>query len=98
MVARRAGRGAAELGRIDEAEARLDAWESSARRLSRAWSLAEAARCRGLIASARGDADGAIALLEHAVEVADGFGRGRAARARGRPAAGSAEAACPRGD
>ena len=72
-----------ELGRIDEAEARLDAWESSARRLSRAWSLAEAARCRGLIASARGDADGAIVLLEHAVEVADGFGRGRALLALG---------------
>ncbi|MGH3071555.1 MAG: ATP-binding protein [Gaiellaceae bacterium] len=72
-----------ELGRADDAEARIEAWEESARRLDRAWPLAEAARCRGLIAAARGDVDRAIALLEEAAELSSGFGRGRALLALG---------------
>ena len=92
-----------ELGLVDDAEARIDAWEAAARRLDRAWPLAEAVRCRGLVAAARGDVDEAIALLEQAVEVSSGFGRGRALLALGvarrrarqkRPAREAIEAAC----
>jgi DNA-binding CsgD family transcriptional regulator len=92
-----------ELGLVDDAEARIDAWEEAARRLDRAWPLAEAVRCRGLVAAARGDVDEAIALLEQAVEVSSGFGRGRALLALGvarrrarqkRPAREAIEAAC----
>ena len=92
-----------ELGLIEDAEARIDAWEEAARRLDRAWPLAEAVRCRGLVAAARGDVDQAIALLEQAVEVSSDFGRGRALLALGvvrrrarqkRPAREAIEAAC----
>ena len=92
-----------ELGLVDDAEARIDAWEEAARRLDRAWPLAEAVRCRGLVAAARGDVDEAIALLEQAVEDSNGFGRGRALLALGvarrrarqkRPAREAIEAAC----
>jgi DNA-binding CsgD family transcriptional regulator len=72
-----------ELGLVDDAEARIDAWEEAARRLDRAWPLAEAVRCRGLVAAAGGDVDEAIALLEQAVAVSTGFGRGRALLALG---------------
>ena len=93
-----------ELGLVDDAEARIDAWEEAARRLDRAWPLAEAARCRGLVAAARGDVDEAIALLEQAVEVTRRL-RSSAARSsrsasraggRGRsaPAREAIEAAC----
>ena len=75
------------LGRIDDAVERLDAWESAGHRLSRRWVVAEATRCRGLVASARGDLDGALALLADAVEqheaAGDPFGRGRALLALG---------------
>ncbi len=92
-----------ELGLVDDAEARIAVWEEAARRLDRAWPLAEAVRCRGLVAAARGDVDEAIALLEQAVEVSSGFGRGRALLALGvarrrarqkRPAREAIEAAC----
>ena len=83
-----------ELGRVDDAVARLDAWEAAARRLDRGWVLAHATRCRGLVASARGDVEQALALLTEAVErheaAGDPFGRARAllalgvARRRGR--------------
>jgi DNA-binding CsgD family transcriptional regulator len=76
-----------ELGLVDEAVVRLDAWEAAARRLDRAWALAHATRCRGLVAAARGDVATAVSLLADAVEqhdaVGDPFGRARALLALG---------------
>jgi DNA-binding CsgD family transcriptional regulator len=76
-----------ELGLVDEAVDRLDAWEAAARRLDRAWALAHATRCRGLVAAARGDVAAAVSLLVQAVEdhetVGDPFGRARALLALG---------------
>jgi DNA-binding CsgD family transcriptional regulator len=76
-----------ELGRIDEAARVVDVWESDAARLDRAWVLAQVARCRGLLASARGDVDGASMLLEQATvlheAVGDPFGQARALLALG---------------
>ena len=52
-----------ELGLVDEAVVRLDAWEAAARRLDRDWALAHATRCRGLVAAARGDVGRRCACL-----------------------------------
>jgi DNA-binding CsgD family transcriptional regulator len=75
------------LGRIDDAAERLDAWKAAGRRLDRPWVVAQAVRCSGLVASARGDLDGAARLLEEAIAaheaVRDPFGRGRALLALG---------------
>jgi DNA-binding CsgD family transcriptional regulator len=74
-------------GRVDDAVALLDAWERDARRVGRAWVLADAARSRGLVAAARGDIEEATRLLAQAVEdheaVDDHFGRARALLALG---------------
>jgi DNA-binding CsgD family transcriptional regulator len=74
-------------GRIDDAVRLLDAWESDARRVGRAWVLADAVRSHGLVAASRGDVEEAISLLAHAVEdheaVDDPFGRARALLALG---------------
>ena len=71
-----------ELDRREEAVRILEAWEADAVLLQREWALAHAARCRGLVAAAAGDVDGAIVLLEEAVgrheNAADPFGRARA--------------------
>jgi DNA-binding CsgD family transcriptional regulator len=76
-----------ELGRIDEAQAVLDAWERDAVRLGRDRVLAQVTRCRGLVAAARGEVGEAIVLLEQAVAeheaVGDGYGRARALLALG---------------
>jgi tetratricopeptide (TPR) repeat protein len=76
-----------ELGLVDEAVVRLDAWEAAARRLDRVWVLAHTTRCRGLVAAARGDVTAAVGLLTEAVEqheaVGDPFGRARALLALG---------------
>ena len=76
-----------ELGLVDEAAVRLDAWEAASRRLERDWALAHVTRCRGLVAAASGDVDAAIAQLTDAVEqheaVGDPFGRARALLALG---------------
>jgi DNA-binding CsgD family transcriptional regulator len=76
-----------ELGRTGDAVRVLDAWESDAARLGRDWVLAQATRCRGLVASAEADIDGASSLLQQAVarheEVGDPFGRARALLALG---------------
>jgi DNA-binding CsgD family transcriptional regulator len=63
-----------EVGLLEEAVDRLDAWEADARRLGRDWSLAHATRCRGLVAVARGDIEGATSLLEGAVSRLDALG------------------------
>ena len=55
------------LGRLDEAEALLDVVELQAAQLDRASAMAAAGRCRGLLAAARGDIDGALASLEKAL-------------------------------
>jgi DNA-binding CsgD family transcriptional regulator len=76
-----------QLGRIDDA-ARLTAdWESAAQGLGRERVLAQAVRCRGLIAAARGELVTALDLLQEAADrhemVGDPFGRGRALLALG---------------
>jgi len=76
-----------ELGRIDDAVVRLEAWETDARRLGRSWVIALATRCRGLVAAARGDLEDAASVLEDALvqheAVGDPFGRGRTLLALG---------------
>ena len=76
-----------ELGRVEDAVARLDDWEAAARRLDREWVLAHATRCRGLVAAAVGDVEQAVALLEEAVDrheaAGDPFSRARALLALG---------------
>jgi DNA-binding CsgD family transcriptional regulator len=75
------------LGRIDEAAQVLDAWQADAERLGRDWVLAQARRCRGLLAAARGQVDTAIVSLERSVAeheaVSDPFGHARALLALG---------------
>ena len=65
----------------------VDAWEEAAVRVGRRWVLAQATRCRGLVAAARGDVDQALSLLERATvehdAVGDPFGRARALLALG---------------
>jgi DNA-binding CsgD family transcriptional regulator len=55
------------VGELAEAEALLDWIEERAVRLDREWALACAARCRGLLAAARGDEAGALAAFERAL-------------------------------
>ena len=57
--------------RQDEARARLETAEGSARRIGIPWALATAARCRGLIAAKSGDLAAAEAALEEAVAVGE---------------------------
>lgn len=95
-----------ELGRIADGVVLLADWEKAARRVDRTWVLAQANRCRGLVAAAQGDVELAISVLEQAIvshgEVGDPFGRARALLALGvtrrrarqkRPARGAIEAA-----
>jgi DNA-binding CsgD family transcriptional regulator len=76
-----------ELGSIDEAVSILDGWEADGARLGRARVLAQAARCRGLVAAARGEVADSLAQLEQAVvqheEAGDPFGRARTLLALG---------------
>ena len=76
-----------ENGSLDEAVRVLDAWEADAVRVDRPYVLAQARRCRGLVAAARGDVDRAILDLEEAVAehetVDDPFGHARALLALG---------------
>lgn len=55
------------LGRLDEAEVLLGPFEEKARQLDRAWALATGARCRALLAAARGDLSAALAAGGEAV-------------------------------
>ena len=79
--------GLLELDRIDDAVAVLDEWEAGARRLDRGWVVADATRCRGLVAAARGDVSVAEELLAEAAErhrsADDPFGRARSLLALG---------------
>jgi DNA-binding CsgD family transcriptional regulator len=52
------------IGELAEAEEVLGRFEAAARELDRGWALAVAARGRGLLMSAHGDAVGALGLLE----------------------------------
>ena len=60
------------LGELDAAEELLGWFEGNARRLGRRSALAAAGRCRGLLAGARGDVDGAVARLRDALDLHDG--------------------------
>jgi len=93
-------------GRVEQAIALVDSWEEAARALGRDRLLAQAVRCRGLIAAAQGELDTATALLHEAcrrhADVGDPFGGARALLALGmvqlnarqrRAARGSIEAA-----
>ena len=75
------------VGRIGEAVSLLDRWEADAVRLGSELVLGHVTRCRGLVASARGELDDAVSLLEEAVarhdEHRDAFGRARALLALG---------------
>jgi DNA-binding CsgD family transcriptional regulator len=55
------------VGEWEEAEELLDWVEERAVRLDREWALACTARCRGLLAAARGDEVGAVASFERAL-------------------------------
>lgn len=76
------------VGELDEAEALIALWEERSRRLDRAWALAILARARGLLLSARGDVEGALAAFEQALvehdRTTDPFQRARTLLARGR--------------
>jgi DNA-binding CsgD family transcriptional regulator len=76
-----------EGGRIDDGVRVVDFWEADAARVDRNWVLAHVTRCRGLVAAAEGEVDGAASLLERAVaqheEVGDPFGTARALLALG---------------
>ena len=59
------------LGHLERAEQVLNLLEPGHQRPLGAWAPAIARRCRGLIAAARGDLDGAIAALEDALRAHD---------------------------
>jgi len=56
-----------ELGRHDRAEALTDWLERRGRDLDRAWALAAAGRCRGLLNASRGETSSALAALAGAL-------------------------------
>ncbi|HWL34215.1 MAG TPA: AAA family ATPase [Gaiellaceae bacterium] len=58
--------------RLDQAEDHLAWFEANAAQLERASGQAAAARCRGFLAAGRGDLAGAVAALEHALQLHDG--------------------------
>ena len=55
------------LGQLDRAEALLVRLEGRGRAAGRAWALATAGRCRGILAGARGELEGALAALDQAL-------------------------------
>jgi DNA-binding CsgD family transcriptional regulator/Tfp pilus assembly protein PilF len=59
------------LGDLDEAGELLEWFTASTAHLKRPSALAAAARCRGLLLAERGDAEGALAELERAVELSE---------------------------
>jgi DNA-binding CsgD family transcriptional regulator len=75
------------LGELDQAEPLIEELHAQGRALDRAWALATAARCRGLLAAARGDPHGALAHFQRALQehkrVAWPFELARTLRAQG---------------
>ena len=57
----------ASVGDLDAAADLLDALEARARRIDSSWERAIRARCRGLLRSAQGDHDGALAAFDGAL-------------------------------
>ncbi|MQY31567.1 hypothetical protein NRB56_71760 [Nocardia sp. RB56] len=57
-----------QLGRLAEAESIVSRLESNGARLDRPWMLATGARCRAMLAAARGDLSGAVAAADAAIE------------------------------
>jgi tetratricopeptide (TPR) repeat protein len=55
------------LGELKQADAFLTSFERVARELDRAWALAVAARCRGVLAAARGEPEAAFDAFERAL-------------------------------
>ena len=60
------------VGELDAADDLLGWYEANARALQRHSAIAAAARCRGLLAAAKGDHAGALAELERALEIGEG--------------------------
>jgi tetratricopeptide (TPR) repeat protein len=56
------------LGELDQAEPLIEELHAQGQALDRAWALATAARCRGLLAAARGDPHGALAHFQRALQ------------------------------
>jgi DNA-binding CsgD family transcriptional regulator len=56
------------LGELDHAEPLIEELDAQGQALDRAWALAGAARCRGLLAAARGDPHGALAHFQRALQ------------------------------
>jgi len=77
-----------ELGELDEAARFLEPFQERAQALRRRWSMSAAARCRGLLAAARGDLTSALACMQQAMLAFDGlplpFELGRTLFAKGR--------------
>ncbi len=62
------------LGEIDRAAALLDAFQERAIALERPWAVANALRCRSLLAATRGDLDAALAAADQAVARSEPLG------------------------
>jgi DNA-binding CsgD family transcriptional regulator len=63
-----------ELGHLDRAESMVEWLERCGADVDRAWALAAAGRCRGLLCASRGDIDGALVALERALAQHDRCG------------------------
>jgi DNA-binding CsgD family transcriptional regulator len=76
-----------QLGRLDDADRLVAAWEARATRRGLAWEMAEVVRTKGLVAAAGGELDRAVDLLEqasrHHEAAGDPFGIARALLALG---------------
>ena len=88
------------LGDLDRAELLLGRFEGWGRATGRAWTLATAARCRGLLLAAQGDVEGAVHALERALghhqDLAMPFELGRTCWSRGRCSAGPSASGTPK--